>query len=616
MKTAVKTTKKVTVKPVARKITKAVQAIEPSFPEAIPQQIAVSLIDFSPFNYRKFFDQVALASFAETLLQHGIISPLTVRPMPSGRYELVAGERRLRAAALANMPTVPAMVRELTDEQVMEIQLTENLHREDPHPLHESFAVQRMQAAGKSIEEIAARLGKSKSFVYSRIKLAGLIEVMQDIFLANKASIQEASDIAGLAPQTQYEVYEQYCTDWQDEDFEMPAGYQLSRFKYDLARAPFNIKDKKLVPEAGACTACPFNSATLKTLFPEMAKEAVCSSHVCYHNKCSSQLAATFRKAIQEHQPDALLYYSNLSMDIKAVLEAIPEASELPRYDRYDVSVLTAPTMPDKEEFMDNEGMDETDGTELEFDEEGYQQAVQEYQSDLAEFEGMVQDGKVLKGLQITGQGTTPILFNPEPKTGVGSSSATVTAKEVQEAIKAGTLTIELLEGEAERLQAREKRSKELDSEKVQLTLHTRFMEQFNVLQEGQSLTAADLTASRLIVYQSMDYYTQREVKAILFPHASSQEDAETRTFFEVLAGLSDAQFSYLIRMALAAKSESKYPGNEAAQALYKVAEAGGLDVQAIEQEQQDKAIVRQEKMEGRLADLQRRKEKLQKKAA
>lgn len=109
------------------------------------KNIPVADIDYSPLNYRKYFSQPDLENFAAELVQHGIISPLTVRLMPSGRFELVAGERRLRAAVIARLKEVPAMVKTLSDEEVIEIQLAENIQRENPHPMHEAQAIGQMK---------------------------------------------------------------------------------------------------------------------------------------------------------------------------------------------------------------------------------------------------------------------------------------------------------------------------------------------------------------------------------------------------------------------------------------------------------------------------------------
>lgn len=586
-------------------------ATEVNNQEGIQTYLNLSDIDISPLNYRKNFNLKDLIAFAEGLSLHGMISPMTVRQMDSGRYEVVAGERRYRGAEIANMATVPVMVRVLTDEQVKEIQLVENLQRENPHPMHESFAVLGMQQAGKSIDEIAGRLGKSKTFVYSRIKLAGLIEVMQDMFLADKISIQEAFDIAVLSAESQYEFYEQYCTDWQDDDFKLNnIRSVLSRFRFDLLKAPFNTKDKKLIPEAGACTACPFNSATLKSLFPEMATTANCTNHVCYQNKCKAQTNIMIRLALAEHQPVALLHTGSFSTEISQALELIPEAMALPQYSRYDVTVITAPSAPDKEHY-DLFGDDES-GTEDGFDEEGYNNAVQEYETDLAEYEALAQSDTILKGLQLNTKGAVLVLFSPERQQ-ARVSKTTVTAKEVQEAIKAGTVTVELLEGEIDRINTREKRAKELDSEKIQGVLHTQFCEAVKASTLTPGLTAADLTAVRLFIYQSLDWGSKHTVDAVLF---SSKKNKDSITTHEqklaALANLTDEQFAFLIRSVVAGKSESKTAGTISALCLHQVATESGLDVPAIEQAQQAIAIERQDKAEVRIKELEKRKDRIQ----
>ena len=175
----------------------------------------------------------------------------------------------------------------LTDEQVIEIQLSENLQRENPHPLHEAQGIGQMQSTGKTIDEIAARLGKSKQFVYTRLKLLSLINDFQEMVLANVISLQEALQIGTLSGESQTEFFTEHCSKWKKQkDFRLfNLDYYLNHYRYDLKKAPFNTMDKNLVPEAGACTGCPSNSAALKSLFPEMAKQSVCSNKECYNNK-------------------------------------------------------------------------------------------------------------------------------------------------------------------------------------------------------------------------------------------------------------------------------------------------------------------------------------------
>lgn len=261
-------------------------------------------------NYRKFFPEQSLNDFAAELKLHGIISPLTIRQMPSGRYELVAGERRLRAATIAGLKQVPVVVKVLTDEEVTEIQLAENLQRENPHPLHEAQAIGQMQQANKSIDEIAARLGKSKAFVYSRIRLLSLNDSFQEMFLSDVINIQEAFSIASLSTESQQDFFETVCSKWKKEKNFLLHNleYAIDRFRYDLKEAPFNTKDKKLLPDIGACTGCNFNTASLKTLFPEYAKEAVCTNKECYHKKCAAHILIQLAAALLEQQPDAFLF--------------------------------------------------------------------------------------------------------------------------------------------------------------------------------------------------------------------------------------------------------------------------------------------------------------------
>ncbi|WEK21322.1 MAG: ParB/RepB/Spo0J family partition protein [Candidatus Pedobacter colombiensis] len=571
------------------------------------ENIPIELIDISPLNYRKYYDPDALDKFAEELAIHGIISSLTVRVVKKGRYELVAGERRFRGAQIAKLKHLPAVIRTLTDQQVREIQLAENLQRENPHPLHESLAIAQMQQDGLNNDEIATRLGKSKTFVYSRIKLAALIEPIQLIFLANKFTIQEAFTIAAIDPESQQEFFDSHCKDWQKKDFQL---YNLSgilnKFRYNLKRAPFETKDKNLLPEIGACTKCPYNSAVLKTLFPEMAKEAVCTNKSCYQNKCNAHLQRLVYDAIEQYNPVAIIG-RNFSESVCSIITAHPVAKDLPVFDTADVTTFNPPSVPDQEDYTDNWAEDDDPDK---FEQEEYEHAVNEYKADLEEYNHLKETGKASVAIFISENEVSCILFNTE-KRQQRSGSTTVTSKQVQEAIKNGTVTAELLQGEMIRLQAKEVRSKQLDREKVQLKLHQQFTEQFSVLESNESLTAADNCAARLIIFNSLDYSTQRKVKETLFPAESIPNMTEQEEIYTVLSTLTEQQFAYLIRMALACKSESKTPNSVSAYTLYQVAESSGTNVQLIEQEQQAILETRELRLNQRVTEMQKRLERI-----
>jgi ParB family chromosome partitioning protein len=589
---------------------KKIESIKPAFAPVLtewePKNIPLAEIELSPLNYRKYISQKKLEDFAAEIAVHGIISPVTVRRMPNGSYQLVVGERRILAARLNNFTSVPAMVRELTDQQVTEIQLAENLQRVDPHPLDESHGIAIMQSAGMTIDEIAARLGKSKAFVYTRIKISTLTEDLKEMFIEDKINLLEAAEIAGLSAQSQAEFYEQHCKDWKKKNFSLNnLRYLISRYRYDLKNAPFDTSDTQLLAGAGACHKCPLNSATLKSLFPEMAKEAVCSGKSCYQQKCLAQSERSILKALQDFQPEALILSSGVAEETISIISNLPQTAGLPQYGFYDVRTITQPTPPSKEDFT--EEWEEEEGEEgSAFDAEGFDNEMEEYEEAMLRYRERLESGQVVKGLYISSNEVKIVHFDPSPRAGDNTTKG-VSAKDVQEAIKAGTATVELLQGGIERINAREKRAKELDAEKVQQTLHEQFCNTFFQLEGNNGLTPADHVALRLLVYQSLNYHSKSYLDEILnakingssFPYDQQQLDA--------LAELTDQQFSVLIRIAVAAKPESKLPSHVNAVCLNQVALGAGLDIAAIEQQQQAKAKERQDKSGLKIIDLQNR---------
>lgn len=138
---------------------------------------------------RKDFDEGALAELADSISQHGILQPLLVRPIFGGGYQIVAGERRWRAARMAGVTTVPAVVRELDDEQVMEIALIENLQREDLTPLEEALGYQSlMDSYDMTQDEVSKTVGKSRSTVANALRLLKLPEEIREMIRAGEVS--------------------------------------------------------------------------------------------------------------------------------------------------------------------------------------------------------------------------------------------------------------------------------------------------------------------------------------------------------------------------------------------------------------------------------------------
>ncbi len=124
---------------------------------------------------RKTFNEESLAELAESIKQHGVLQPLLVRPIPGGGYQLVAGERRWRAARMAKLHEVPVVIKELTDTETMEIAIIENLQREDLNPIEEAEGLQALiDRCGFTQEEIAASVGKSRPAIANSLRLLRL----------------------------------------------------------------------------------------------------------------------------------------------------------------------------------------------------------------------------------------------------------------------------------------------------------------------------------------------------------------------------------------------------------------------------------------------------------
>ncbi len=148
---------------------------------------------------RKDFDEKALSELAESIEQHGVLQPLVVRPLANGSYQLVAGERRWRAARIAGLTEVPVVIKELTDEEVIEIAMIENLQREDLNPLEEALGYRYMMDELKITQEQAAeKVGKSRPAVANALRLLKLPNEVQEMIKNNLISPGHARALLGF----------------------------------------------------------------------------------------------------------------------------------------------------------------------------------------------------------------------------------------------------------------------------------------------------------------------------------------------------------------------------------------------------------------------------------
>ncbi|MBU9710622.1 ParB/RepB/Spo0J family partition protein [Evansella tamaricis] len=185
----------------ARGLGKGINAF---FPDAVDekkenvQEIKISELRPNPYQPRKIFETEAIEELKTSIEQHGILQPIIVRKSIKG-YEIVVGERRYRAAKEAKLEVVPAVVRDLTEDEMMEIALIENLQREDLNPLEEAKAYQKlMEHLQVTQEELSKKLGKSRPHIANHVRLLQLPQLAQDFIAEGKLSMGHGRALLGL----------------------------------------------------------------------------------------------------------------------------------------------------------------------------------------------------------------------------------------------------------------------------------------------------------------------------------------------------------------------------------------------------------------------------------
>jgi ParB family transcriptional regulator, chromosome partitioning protein len=167
---------------------------------ASAQEVPIDSIDPNPYQTRKRINELALEELAESIRASGVVQPVVLRPGANGRFQLVAGERRWHASRRAGKTTIPAVVRQISNEQAMEITIIENLQREDLNPVEQARAFERLSREfGLTQEQIAARTGKDRASIANFIRLLKLPEDVQDCLEVGALSFGHGKVLLALA---------------------------------------------------------------------------------------------------------------------------------------------------------------------------------------------------------------------------------------------------------------------------------------------------------------------------------------------------------------------------------------------------------------------------------
>ena len=224
-------------------------------------------IEPDPGQPRKTFDDETLAELSASIAEHGLLQPIAVRPKPSGGYLIVAGERRWRSSRMAGLTEVPVIVKDVTDEQAMELALVENLQREDLDPVEEAAGIRELMTRCDLTQEQAARkLGKSRSALANSLRLLSLPETVLELLKSGFITIGHAKVVLGLP-----------TPELQEEAAQMIADNQLNVRQAEALC-------KKLAKPAKEPVAAPLPSA-LPVEVEESLKQALGSEvRVAYHD--------------------------------------------------------------------------------------------------------------------------------------------------------------------------------------------------------------------------------------------------------------------------------------------------------------------------------------------
>ena len=270
------------------------------------RNVSLSLLNESKTNPRRIFEDAALKELADSIRSQGVLSPLLVRPRTEKSFEIVAGARRFRAAQIAEVPTVPVRIVNLSDAEALEAQLIENLQRRDVHSLEEAqgfCALLNLDEPKYSVEQIAAKTGKTPAYVTTRLKLTELSVPVVDAFYAEEIGVGHALLLAKLQPdQQQAALSACFREDWQSgsgKQKRILLPVRNLQFWIDsnillvLKDAPFDKKDGQLVPAAGSCVNCPKRTGHNKLLFSDLGKQDACTDPTCYQAKVDAHVAKT-----------------------------------------------------------------------------------------------------------------------------------------------------------------------------------------------------------------------------------------------------------------------------------------------------------------------------------
>lgn len=568
-----------------------------------PRMVVVDEISVDPKQPRKTYNKVKFEELVASVKVHRVLQSLLLRPNPQGGYLLVFGERRWKAAKIAGLNEVPAMIRDIPDNVAREMQLIENLQREDVHPMEQAQGfLSLIEESNMDPQEIAIRIGKSVYFVRQHLKLNSLFTKWQAIFLKNGISLTTALQICTLPDEAQTDLYSSLSKD--DENSNQPIisinEWLFKRYNGNLRNACFDINDPELDKQRGACTSCPFNSA-LASLFPDDEKHPTCKDVVCFKNKTNIHVTKELAKAKEE--PSVVLVYDDYSMptEIKKIKDEGAEVLKL-GYGG-ECQPIREPQKPVLENYMKEGKREKKSEKKIKAE---FKTAEETYEFEKEVFDKKLATGKYKKAFvahsDSEGQTGKYVYVELNPKT---------SGKKTKKAVYEGDPTIEDINTEIECIKQREKRAKELDQEKVHVKVVEAVKSDKNITVLPQKMGQTDAVLFNFLLWEYISSYNKENIQKIIKPVALWKPN-NPEQFYTSLSSLTKNQIAFLVRQVIIDKYSSNLPNTLGGYMLRKMAESlGSIPITDFENEQKEIAQKRQGRVNKNIGILQEMKKEL-----
>lgn len=571
---------------------------------AEPRLVRIEEIFIRPGQPRETLDEQQFNELVASIRVKNILQSLLLKPREEGGYFLICGHRRLEAAKTVGLNEVPAMIKDIPDDEIREVQVIENLQRENVHPMEQAKAFLALATDSQmSPEDISNRVGKPVYFVRQQLKLNKLTDKWKAIFRKNGISVITALQICVLPDSAQNELYNSQVNK-EDEKSDRPRininSYLFGRYSGDLNVACFDINDPELDKKRGSCTSCPFNSA-LYSIFQKDEQQPKCNDVVCFKNKTILHIHNELTKAKED--PNILIVYEDYH---------IPEIAKQLKEEGIDVyrvghgeecQLIRKPEMLVWENYQKQ-------GKLLKQSDKAIKNEFKNDQETFA-FENEVFENRLA-----TGRYKKAFVVHSNSSHGAGKYvyvelTPKKTAKNTKKAIDDGSATIEDIDNEIARIEQLRIRTKERGQEKVHENIVEAIKNDECVNVIPKKVTQTDNMLIAFLILEHINESKKQEIQKVI-KSSALWNPKNIQQFQKAFSALNRFQMAYLVRKIMVDKYSSFLPNTKQGYMYRLMAESlGTIPIADYENVQNEKVNKKQQKQTEKISELKKLKKEM-----